>query len=170
VCTRLARDRKSWSQGRSNCPLSPEYGLMALKRLLGCSRRGACPRCVLPRELPTGPHSGPTAALCGPPPPVDIGIPRGIPLGEEVNLATMVLQGRGRTACYKGVSLLRHGGMRALAASWRMDQERVADAEARLSQVVSVAALRGEGREPWRACSCSWAKPALSRSRIACTK
>ena len=170
MCTRLARDRKSWSQGRSNCPLSPEYGLMALKRLLGCSRRGACPRCVWPRELPTGPHSGPTAALCGPPPPVDIGIPRGIPLGEEVNLATMVLQGRGRTACYKGVSLLRHGGMRALAASWRMDQERVADAEARLSQVVSVAALRGEGREPWRACSCSWAKPALSRSRIACTK
>ena len=98
--------------------------------------------------MPTGLHGGPPAALRGPPPPVDIGIPRGIPLGEEVNLATMVLQGRGRTACYKGVSLLRHGGMRALAASWRMDQERVADAEARLSQVVSVAALRGKEERP----------------------
>ncbi len=37
----------------------------------------------------------------------------GIPLGEEVNLATMVLQG---TACYEGVSLLLQGGLRAMAA------------------------------------------------------
>ena len=37
----------------------------------------------------------------------------GIPLGEEVNLATMVLQG---TACYEGVSALLQGGLRAVAA------------------------------------------------------
>ena len=75
----------------------------------------------------------------------------GIPLGEEVNLATMVLQG---TACYEGVSLLLQGGLRAMAASWRLDQERVVDAEARLSHIagppaiVSGAELPAWGREP----------------------
>ena len=78
----------------------------------------------------------------------------GISLGEdseEVNLATMVLQG---TACYEGVSLLLLGGLRAVAATWRLDAERVADAEARLSLVVGPPAIVGGsevpawGREP----------------------
>jgi hypothetical protein len=63
----------------------------------------------------------------------------------------MVLQG---TACYEGVSLLLQGGLRAMAASWRLDQERVVDAEARLSHIagppaiVSGAELPAWGREP----------------------
>ncbi len=69
----------------------------------------------------------------------------GIPLGEEVNLATMVLQG---TACYEGVSALLHGGLRAVAAAWRMDPERVADAEARLSLVVGPPTILGWGAVP----------------------
>ena len=69
----------------------------------------------------------------------------GIPLGEEVNLATMVLQG---TACYDGVSLLLRGGLRSVADCWRMDPERVADAEARLSQVVGPPAVVGGGVVP----------------------
>ena len=60
----------------------------------------------------------------------------------------MVLQGTGCTACYKGVSLLCHGDVRALAASWRMDQERVANAEARLSQVVGPPAIVGGAEVP----------------------
>lgn len=85
----------------------------------------------------------------------------GIPLGEEVNLATMVLQG---TACYEGVSLLLQGGLRAMAAPWRSDQERVEDAEARLSHIagssVGRSSLRGAGsrwkgaRSPSRWLSC----------------
>ena len=72
----------------------------------------------------------------------------------------MVLQG---TACYEGVSALLQGGLRAVAAAWRMDPERVADAEARLSLVVGPPAIVGGaavpawGREPvdggpWRSC------------------
>ena len=75
----------------------------------------------------------------------------GIPLEEEVNLATMVLQG---TACYEGVSTLLHGGLRAVAATWRLAPERVDDAEARLSLVIGPPAIVGGsvipawGREP----------------------
>ena len=57
----------------------------------------------------------------------------------------MVLQG---TACYEGVSALLHGGLRAVAAAWRMDPERVADAEARLSLVVGPPAIVGGGAVP----------------------
>ena len=63
----------------------------------------------------------------------------------------MVLQG---SACYEGVSLLLLGGLRAVAATWRLDTERVADAEARLSLVVGPPAIVGGsevpawGREP----------------------
>ncbi len=74
-----------------------------------------------------------------------------IPLGEDINLAKMVLQG---TACYESVSLLLQGGLRAFVASWRLDQERVEDAEALLSHIagppaiVSGAELTAWGREP----------------------
>lgn len=75
----------------------------------------------------------------------------GLPLCEEVNLATMVLHG---TSCYENVSLLVNGGLRAVAASWRLEPDRVADAETRLSQVVGPPAVFSGsdppawGREP----------------------
>ena len=64
----------------------------------------------------------------------------GLPLVEEVNLATMVLLG---TSCYDDISLLTQGGLRAVAMAWRMEPARVADAEARLSQVVGPPGIFG---------------------------
>ena len=75
----------------------------------------------------------------------------GLPLVEEVNLAAMVLHG---TACYDDISLLLSGGLRSVAATWRMEPERVSDAEVRLAQVVGPTAVFGSaavpawGREP----------------------
>ena len=59
----------------------------------------------------------------------------------------------GSTA-WSSVSTLLHGGLRAVAATWRLDPERVDDAEARLSLVVGPPAIVGGsvipawGREP----------------------
>lgn len=72
---------------------------------------------------------------------------------EAVNLAILVLNGVAR---FDDVSLLASGGLRIMAETWRMDERRVAEAEARLSLVVGRSAVFGAGVVP------SWALQADS--------
>ena len=69
----------------------------------------------------------------------------GQPLADEVGLAVLVLQGG---LYFEAVSLLLDGGLRSVAAVWRMSSERVAVAESRLRLVVGPPAVFGASALP----------------------
>ena len=73
---------------------------------------------------------------------------RGVAVSEEVNLAVMVVNGAVR---FEEVRLLLWGGgLRAMAAEWRLDEGRIVEAEDRLARLVGPPVVFGsDALPPW---------------------